>query len=72
MVDKQYQQKSEVLYTYTPNKSYADLLNVEPSTLVFLKTNNADFAEIIIVFKDLNGRPLEIEDKFNLALFINK
>ena len=38
--DNQYQQKSEVLYTFTPNKSYAYLLNVEPSNLVFSKTYN--------------------------------
>ena len=30
-VDNQYQQNSEVLYTFTPNKSYDYLLNVEPS-----------------------------------------
>ena len=29
LVDDQYQQKSEVLYTFMPNKSYACLLNVE-------------------------------------------
>ena len=28
LVDNQYQQKSEVLYTFTSNKSYAHLLNV--------------------------------------------
>ena len=33
--ENQYQQNSEVLYTFTPNKSYAYLLNVEPSILVF-------------------------------------
>ena len=38
LVDNQYQQNSEVLYTFTPNKSDACLLNVEPSNLVFLKT----------------------------------
>ena len=31
LVDNQYQLKSEVLYTFTPNRSYAYLLNVEPS-----------------------------------------
>ena len=36
LVDNQYQQKFEVLYTFTPNKSYAYLLNVNPSNLVFL------------------------------------
>ena len=38
LVDNQYQQKSEVLYTFMPNKFYAYLLNVEPSNLVSLKT----------------------------------
>ena len=31
LVDNQYQQKSEVLYTSMPNKSHGYLLNVEPS-----------------------------------------
>ena len=31
LVDNQYQQKFEVLYTFTPNTFYAYLLNVEPS-----------------------------------------
>ena len=35
LVDNPYQQKSEVLYTFTTNKSYAELLNVEPRYLVF-------------------------------------
>ena len=37
LVDNQYQQKPEVLYTFTPNTSYRYLLNVEPNSLVFLK-----------------------------------
>ena len=35
LVDNQYQLNCEVLYTFTPNKSYAYLLNIEPSNLVF-------------------------------------
>ena len=50
-----YQQNSEVLYPFTPNKSYAYLLNVEPSNLVFLKTYNSQFDEIIITFTNQNG-----------------
>ena len=72
LVYNQYQQKSEVLYTFTPNKSYAYLLNVEPTNLVFFKTYNTEFDEIIITFTDQNGRPVEIEDKVNLTLLINK
>ena len=60
-MDNQYQQKSEVLYTFTRNKSYTYLLNVEASNSVFLKTYNTEFDEII-TFTDQNGRPLEIED----------
>ena len=72
LLDNQYQQKFEVLYTFTLNKSYSYLLNVEPSNLMFLKTYNTEFDEIIIKFTDQNGRPLEIEDKVNLTLLINK
>ena len=50
--DNQYQQKSEVLYTFKPNKSYAYLLDVEPSNLVFLKTFNTEFDDITITFTD--------------------
>ena len=55
-----------------PNMSYAYLLNLEPSHLVFLKTYNTEFDDIIITFTDQNGRPLEIEDKVHLILRINK
>ena len=34
LVDNQFQQKSEVLYTFTPKHSYSYLLNVEPTNLV--------------------------------------
>ena len=48
------------------------MLNVEPSNLVFLKTYNTEFDDIIITLMDQNGGPLEIEDKVNLALLINE
>ena len=72
LVDNQYQQKSEVLYTFTPNESHAYLINIEPNNLEFLKTYNSEFDEIIITFTDKNKRSLEIEDKVNLTLLINK
>ena len=52
LIDNQYQQKSEVLNTFSPNESYAYLLNVEPSNSVFLKTDNTEFDEIIVTFMD--------------------
>ena len=70
--ENQYQQNSEVLYTFTSNKSYAYLLNVEPGNLAFLKTYNIEFDEIIIKYSDQNGRLLEIKGEINLTLLINK
>ena len=48
------------------------MLHIEPSNLVFLKTYNTEFDEIIITFTDQNARPLKIEHKVNFALLINK
>ena len=50
LVHNQYHQKFEVLYTFTPSKFYACLLNIEPSNLVFLKTYNTGFDQIITTF----------------------
>ena len=72
LVDNQYQRKSEVLYTFTPSKSYAYLLNVEPRNLVFLKTYNTEFDEIIITFTSQNGKLLDIKYKITLTLLIDK
>ena len=57
---------------FLSTKSYAYLLNIEPSNSVFLKTYNIEFDKIIITFTDQNGRPLEIEDKVNYHLLINR
>ena len=70
--ENQYQQNSEVLYTFTSNKSYAYLLNVEPGNLAFLKTYNIEFDELIIKYSDQNGRLLEIKGEINLTLLINE
>ena len=72
LVHNQCQGKSEVLYTFTPNKFYAYLLNVEQSNLIFLKTHNTEFDKIIITFTNQNSRPFEKEVKVNLTLLINK
>ena len=50
IVDKQYRQKSELLYNFTPNKCYAYLLNIEPNNLMFLKTYNTEFDDNIVAF----------------------
>ena len=72
ITDNQCLQKSQVVHTFTSNESYAFLLHVEPSNLLFLKTYNTEFNGIIIPFMDQKGRPLEIEEKVKLTLLINK
>ena len=42
------------------------------SNLPFLKTYNTEFDDIMIAFTDQNCRLLEIKDKVNLTLLINK
>ena len=45
LIDNQCQQKLWALYSFMPNKSYAYLLNIEASNLVFLRTYNTEFDE---------------------------
>ena len=53
LVDNEYQQqKSKMSYTFTANRSFAYLLNVEPRHLVLLKAYNAKFDDIFITFTD--------------------
>ena len=54
------------------NKSHAYLLNVETSSLVFLKTYNTEFDYITITFTVQNGRPLEVEGKSWFDVLVNK
>ena len=72
LVGNQYQQKSQVLYTFMLDKSYLYLPVKYWTNLVFLKTFHPEFDETIITFTGKNGRPLEMEDKINLTLLINK
>ena len=46
----QYEQKSEVLYIFTPIKSQAYLLNIEPSNLVFFKTYSTEFDKHLNIY----------------------
>ena len=63
IVNNYYQHDSRVLYTSVPNKSFGQF--------IFLKTFNSEFSYIEVWFPDPNSKPLEIEDKRNIALVIN-
>ena len=66
---KQYQDL-KVLFTFVQNKSFAQLLEVSPTNLIFLKTFNSEFSYIEVWLTDQNIKPLKIEDKINLTFFI--
>ena len=65
-----YQQDSRILYTFVPNKTFGNLLEISPTNHVFLKTFNSEFQEIKVWFPDQTSAPLEIEDKINVTLII--
>ena len=43
IVNNDYQQDSRVLYTFVPNRSFDDLLDISPKNIIFLKTFNSEF-----------------------------
>ena len=71
VVDNSYQPKSRVFYTFVPNKSFSQLLDISPENLMFLITFDSEFWYIEVCFTDKNYNLLEIEDKINITLIIS-
>ena len=66
-----YQRNPRVIYTFIPNKSFSQLLDVSPNNFISLKTLNSEFSYIEVWFTDQNSKPLEIEDKISITLVIS-
>ena len=60
IVNNDYQQDSKVLYTFVPNKSFGQLLDISPKKIIFLRTFTSEFLYIEVWFTDQNSKPLEI------------
>ena len=71
IVKNDYQQDSRVLYTFVPNKSFGQLLDISPKNFMFLKIFNSEFSYMAVWFTDQNSKSLEIENKVNFTLVIN-
>ena len=71
LVNNDYQRDSRILYTFVPNKSFGQLLNISPAQFIWLKTFKSDFANIEVWLTDQDSRPLEIEDEINLTMVIS-
>ena len=52
LVNNHYQQESRILYTFVPNKTFGNLLEISSKNHVFLKTFNSEFREIKVWFTD--------------------
>ena len=70
IVSNDYQQHLIVLYTFVPNKSFDNLLEIVPTNFIPLKTFDPKFQTVEVWFTDENSQQLEIEDKINLTLVI--
>ena len=70
IVNNDYQQDSRVLYTFVPNKPFGSLLEISPTSHIFLKTSNSEYDEIIVWFTKQNNKPLDIEDRINLTMVV--
>ena len=57
-------------YCTLSNKPFGSLLEISPTNLIFLKTFNSEYDEIIVWFTDQNSQPLEIEDRINLTMVV--
>ena len=71
IVNNHYQQNSRALYTFLPNKSFCQLLDISPKIFTFLETFDSEFSYIKVWFTGPNFKLLEIEDKINSTLVNN-
>ena len=63
VVNNSYQQNSRVLYTFVPNKSFGQLLDISHKNFIFLEIFDSEFSYIEVWFTDQNSKHVEIEDK---------
>ena len=70
IVNNNYQQNSQILYTFVPSKPFGILLEISSPNHIFLKIFNSEFQEIKVWLADQNSKPLELEDKINLTLIV--
>ena len=70
LLNNNYQQASEVLFTFVPNKQFGQLITITPHSPTMLKTTSAEFSFLEVWFTDQNNRSLVIEDNVNITLII--
>ena len=56
------------MYTFIPNKSFGQLLDISPKHFIFVKSFDSEFSFIEVWSTDQNSNPL---DKIKITLVIN-
>ena len=70
IINNDYQQDSQILYTFVLYKPFGSFLEISPTNHICLKTFNSKYSEIKVWFTDQNSKQLEIEDRINLTMVI--
>ena len=70
LVKTDYQHNSKVLFTFVPNKTFRQLINISPHAFTMMNTENTEFHYVEVWFTDQSSKALEIEDNVNLTLII--
>ena len=72
IVNNNYQLKLRVSYTFVPNKSFGQLLDISSKKLIFLKKFYSEFSCIEVWFTDQYSNSLEVENKTNITLVFDQ
>ena len=70
LVKNDYQHTSKVLFTFVPNKTFSQLINISPHAFTMMNTVNTEFTYVHVWFTDQSSKAIEIEDNVNLKLII--
>ena len=69
--NKNCQQASEVLFTFVPNKQFAQSIAIAPHSLTMLNTTNTECSFIAETwFIDQKSKPHKIENNVNMTLIV--
>ena len=56
IVNNNFQQDTRALYTFVPNKSFGQLLDISPKKFILWKTFNTEFSYVEEWFTDRNSK----------------
>ena len=70
LVKNDHQHTSNVLFSFVPNKQFAQLINISPHSLTMMNTVNTELPFVGVWFTDQVSKALEIKDNVNFTLAI--